>query len=49
VRRPTATVELLGTEPATFSNADGARPKFMSRPMMIDTDPSGFTPTQRRG
>lgn len=48
-------VRLLGTDPATFSNAEGTRPKFMPLPMMIDTDPpqhtrrrklvnAGFTP-----
>jgi cytochrome P450 family 142 subfamily A polypeptide 1 len=48
-------VKLLGTEPDTFSNAEGTRPKFMPLPMMIDTDPpehtrrrklvnAGFTP-----
>jgi len=48
-------VKLLGTDPATFSNAEGTRPKFMPLPMMIDTDPpehtrrrklvnAGFTP-----
>jgi cholest-4-en-3-one 26-monooxygenase len=50
-----ADVRLLGTDPATFSNAEGTRPKFMPLPMMIDTDPpehtrrrklvnAGFTP-----
>ena len=48
-------VRLLGTDPVTFSNAEGTRPKFMPLPMMIDTDPpehtrrrklvnAGFTP-----
>jgi cholest-4-en-3-one 26-monooxygenase len=48
-------VKALGTDPATFSNADGSRPKFLPLPMMIDTDPpehtrrrklvsAGFTP-----
>jgi cytochrome P450 family 142 subfamily A polypeptide 1 len=48
-------VRLLGTDPATFSNAEGTRPKFLPMPMMIDTDPpehtrrrklvnAGFTP-----
>jgi cholest-4-en-3-one 26-monooxygenase len=48
-------VRLMGTDPATFSNAEGTRPKFMPLPMMIDTDPpqhtmrrklvnAGFTP-----
>ena len=50
-----ADVRLLGTEPTTFSNAEGTRPKFLPMPMMIDTDPpehtrrrklvnAGFTP-----
>jgi cytochrome P450 family 142 subfamily A polypeptide 1 len=48
-------VRLLGTDPTTFSNAEGTRPKFLPLPMMIDTDPpehtrrrklvnAGFTP-----
>lgn len=48
-------VKTLGTDPKTFSNAEGTRPKFMPLPMMIDTDPpehtrrrklvsAGFTP-----
>jgi cytochrome P450 family 142 subfamily A polypeptide 1 len=48
-------VRLLGTDPVTFSNAEGTRPKFLPLPMMIDTDPpehtrrrklvnAGFTP-----
>jgi len=48
-------VKTLGTDSATFSNADGSRPKFVPMPMMIDTDPpehtrrrklvsAGFTP-----
>ena len=48
-------VRLLGTDPTTFSNAEGSRPKFVPMPMMIDTDPpehtrrrklvnAGFTP-----
>ncbi len=48
-------VKALGTDPKTFSNAEGTRPKFMPLPMMIDTDPpehtrrrklvsAGFTP-----
>jgi cytochrome P450 family 142 subfamily A polypeptide 1 len=48
-------VKAAGTDPATFSNADGARPKMMPLPMMIDFDApehhrrrrlvsSGFTP-----
>ncbi len=39
-------VKALGTDPATFSNAEGSRPKFMPMPMMIDTDPPAHT--QRR-
>jgi cytochrome P450 family 142 subfamily A polypeptide 1 len=50
-----ADVRLLGTDPSTFSNAEGTRPKFLPMPMMIDTDPpehtrrrklvnAGFTP-----
>jgi cytochrome P450 family 142 subfamily A polypeptide 1 len=50
-------VKTLGTDPATFSNAQGTRPKFVPLPMMIDTDPpehtrrrklvnAGFTPRQ---
>src|SRR5206468_10678945 len=42
-------------DPATFSNAEGVRPKFYAMPMMIETDPpihtrrrklvsAGFTP-----
>jgi cytochrome P450 family 142 subfamily A polypeptide 1 len=48
-------VKTLGTDPATFSNAEGTRPKFLPLPMMIDSDPpehtrrrklvsAGFTP-----
>jgi cholest-4-en-3-one 26-monooxygenase len=48
-------VKALGTDPRTFSNAEGTRPKFMPLPMMIDSDPpehtrrrklvsAGFTP-----
>lgn len=48
-------VKALGTDPKTFSNAEGTRPKFMPLPMMIDNDPpehtrrrklvsAGFTP-----
>jgi cholest-4-en-3-one 26-monooxygenase len=48
-------VKALGTDPKTFSNAEGTRPKFMPLPMMIDCDPpehtrrrklvsAGFTP-----
>jgi cholest-4-en-3-one 26-monooxygenase len=38
-----ADVRLLGTDPVTFSNAEGTRPKFMPLPMMIDTDPPDHT------
>jgi cholest-4-en-3-one 26-monooxygenase len=41
-----ADVKALGTDPVTFSNAEGSRPKFMPLPMMIDTDPPQHT--QRR-
>lgn len=41
-----ADVKTLGTDPTTFSNAEGSRPKFMPMPMMIDTDPPQHT--QRR-
>lgn len=48
-------VKAVGSDPETFSNAEGSRPKFMPMPMMIDTDPpqhtkrrklvnAGFTP-----
>ena len=48
-------VKAMGTDPATYSNATGSRPKFLPMPMMVDMDPpdhhrhrklvsAGFTP-----
>src|SRR5947199_7660530 len=53
-------VKAAGTDPATFSNAGGARPKYPPLPMMIDFDApehhrrrrlvsAGFTPRRVAG
>jgi cytochrome P450 family 142 subfamily A polypeptide 1 len=40
-------VRTLGTDPTTFSNAEGTRPKFLPMPMMIDSDPPEHTRRRR--
>jgi cytochrome P450 family 142 subfamily A polypeptide 1 len=42
-----ADVRALSLDPATFSNAEGIRPKFYAMPMMIEMDPPQHTKRRR--